>query len=71
MKKKVNKKLVFNRETVANLGVGDMNDIAGGVSGGWSECPGQCNTDGLTYCCPDDTINPVKCDGTGECPTIP
>jgi hypothetical protein len=41
MKKKVSKKLVFNKETLVNL---DMQNLKGGLTPTITSCPPKCNT---------------------------
>lgn len=62
MKKKVNSKLMFNKSTIANLDVYQMNAAHGGTD--WSAT-------GLDFTCPEHTCPPPSgpCDTLADCPT--
>ena len=68
MKRKMNKQLTLNKETIANLGARELNGIRGGFETDPLECPTQepvCTT-GCTANPKCWSENPIFC-GTESC----
>lgn len=72
MKKRIKKKLVFNKSTISNLAVERMNQVRGGETEAVDTCPIPCESETCPYPCSNlpggcDTKPIKECYSLGGC----
>lgn len=66
--KKQLKKLSLKKETIQNLGITEMNQLAGGATG-YTKCQSYCPTCSPSYC-PCHTIGATDCYSCAPCVSV-